>query len=358
MALWVDRYRPRELAKLDYHKTQAGHLINLCAQGDFPHLMFYGPSGAGKKTRIMCLLRELYGPGVERLRNEIMNFTTPSNKKVEIMTVSSNYHIEVNPSDAGIYDRVVITDMIKQIAQTQQIDPSGQREFKTIVLSEVDELTKDAQHALRRTMEKYVATCRLVLCVNSTSRVIPAVKSRCLGIRVSAPTGEEIVGILNNICKKEGLHIPSELATRITQKSDRNLRRAILMLEACKVQQYPFTVGQDVPEIDWQVFLRETANQIVQEQSPAKLEAVRERLYELLSQGVPSDVIFRGLVENLVKNCDMSLKTQTLNFASLYEHRMQQGSKHIFHLEAFVAQFMALYKKFLNQASVMDMDDF
>ncbi|KXJ79025.1 hypothetical protein RP20_CCG002710 [Aedes albopictus] len=358
MALWVDRYRPRELSKLDYHKTQAAHLTNLCAQGDFPHLMFYGPSGAGKKTRIMCLLRELYGSGVERLRNEVMNFTTPSNRKVEIMTVSSNYHIEVNPSDAGIYDRVVITDMIKQIAQTQQIDPSGQREFKTIVLSEVDELTKDAQHALRRTMEKYVATCRLVLCVNSTSRVIPAVKSRCLGIRVSAPSNEEIISILNTICKKEGLHIPSELATRIADKSERNLRRAILMLEACKVQQYPFTVNQEVPEIDWQVFLRETANQIVQEQSPQKLEAVRERLYELLSQGVPSDIIFRGLVENLVKNCDMSLKTQTLNFAGTYEHRMQQGSKHIFHLEAFVAQFMALYKKFLNQASVMDLDDF
>lgn len=66
--------------------------------GDFPHLLVYGPSGAGKKTRIMCLLRELYGAGVEKLRTEHMTFTTPSQKKLEITTIASNYHIEINPS--------------------------------------------------------------------------------------------------------------------------------------------------------------------------------------------------------------------------------------------------------------------
>ena len=51
--------------------------------------------GAGKKTRIGCVLRELYGAGSERLRLEHHNFTTPSKKKIEITTVASNYHIEV-----------------------------------------------------------------------------------------------------------------------------------------------------------------------------------------------------------------------------------------------------------------------
>lgn len=111
--------------------------------------------------------------------------------------IINSYLSTVNPSDAGIYDRIVISDVIKQIAQTNVIDATGQRDFRVIVLSEVDELTKDAQHALRRTMEKYVATCRLILCVNSTSRVIPAIKSRCLGIRVAAPSHDEIINVLN-----------------------------------------------------------------------------------------------------------------------------------------------------------------
>ena len=139
MALWLDKHRPKKLSKLDFHKRQAEHLerlvkvsnphkgrltyqnslifktsiYTLCfwfqtGSGDFPHLLVYGPPGAGKKTRVVALLRELYGAGSERLRIEHQNFETPSKKKLEIITVASNYHIEVNPSDVGIYDRVVI----------------------------------------------------------------------------------------------------------------------------------------------------------------------------------------------------------------------------------------------------------
>lgn len=347
--LWVDKYRPKELQKLDYHKEQAAHLKNLTQQGDFPHLLVYGPLGAGKKTRIMCLLRELYGSGVERLRMENMHFTTPSNKKLEIMTVSSNYHIEVNPSDVGIYDRVVVMDLIKTVAQTQQLDVNGQREFKVVVLTSVDELTKDAQHALRRTMEKYISNCRLILCANSTSRVIPAIRSRCLGIRVPAPTTRDIVSILQTVCKKEGLNLPSQLAERIAETSGRNLRRALLMCEACKVEKYPFTPDQTINEPDWEKFIRETAKLILREQSMEQIQRIRDKFYELIIHGIPSDLIMKVLVQELLKNLDDGgLKMEVVRLAAEYDHRMKQGNKPIVHFEAFAAKCMCVYQQYMK----------
>ncbi|KAG9351800.1 hypothetical protein AGOR_G00027050 [Albula goreensis] len=349
MSLWVDKYRPTSLGKLDFHKEQANQLKNLVQCGDFPHLLVYGPSGAGKKTRIMCLLRELYGPGVEKLRIEHQTITAPSKKKIEINTIASNYHLEVNASDAGNSDRVVIQELIKTVAQSQQIQSSTQRDFKVVLLTEVDRLTKDAQHALRRTMEKYMATCRLILCCNSTSKVIAPIRSRCLAVRVPLPNTEEVCSVLTGVCRKEGLLLPAELAKQIAEKSGRNLRKALLMCEACRVQQYPFSADQDIPDTDWEVYLRETANAIVSQQSPQRLLEVRARLYELLTHCIPPEIIIKGLVSELLSNCDGHLKPEVAQMAGYYEHRLHLGNKAIYHLEAFVAKFMAIYKKSMEE---------
>lgn len=355
MSLWADKYRPKTLNHLDYHKEQADQLKKLVNTGDFPHLLVYGPPGAGKKTRVMCILRELYGSGVEKLRIEREEFETPSKKRIELSTVASNFHIEVNPSDAGIYDRVIIQELIKTVAQTNQLDSQTQKSFKIVVLTEVDKLTKDAQHALRRTMEKYMSTCRLILCCNSTSKVIPAVRSRCLCIRVPAPSIEQIANILKTTCKQEGLQISNELCQRISVKSNRNLRRALLMIETAHVAQYPFTNDQEINEPDWEVYLRETARMIAQQQQVEKIIQVRERLYELLCHCIPPDVIFKGLLKELLSICDGQMKRDVVELAANLEHKMNLGDKQIFYLEAFVIKYMQLYKKWMdsNLASLM-----
>ena len=65
-------------------------------------------------------------------------------------------------------------------------------DYKVVVLVEVDKLSRQAQAALRRTMEKYSASCRLILCCNNQSKVIDPVRSRCLGIRVPAPSHDDV----------------------------------------------------------------------------------------------------------------------------------------------------------------------
>ena len=94
--LWVDNFRPNTLEKLDYNQPLTEQLKKLvidfalflhqivsylffillfsfrqsreqASSGDFPHLLVYGPSGAGKKTRVSAVLKELYGPGVEKV---------------------------------------------------------------------------------------------------------------------------------------------------------------------------------------------------------------------------------------------------------------------------------------------------
>lgn len=125
----------------------------------------------------------------------------------------------MNPSDVGNSDRLVVQEVLKEIAQYHLADSNSKRQFKgkadrtarlplcyqrliawtwskcllaVVLLMEVDRLSKNAQHALRRTMEKYTATCRLVLCCNNPSKVIDPLRSRCLGIRVGAPTTDEV----------------------------------------------------------------------------------------------------------------------------------------------------------------------
>lgn len=104
-------------------------------------------------------MREIFGPGVERMKLEHRTFKTPTNKSIEVTTLGSNYHIECNPSDAGNNDKFIIQEIIKEIAshgslQAASAGGGGGRAFKVVVLTEVDKLTKQAQASLRRTMEK------------------------------------------------------------------------------------------------------------------------------------------------------------------------------------------------------------
>jgi replication factor C subunit 3/5 len=227
--LWVDKYRPADLQSLDYHDEISRRLESLARNpATLPHLFFYGPSGAGKRTRINAFLGALFGPAAHNLKLHQRTFSTPTGRTVEIHMISSPHHMELSPGDAGTGDRFVIQDVLKEIASSKNIRSSvanmdhrmqqpiqtasgdaptspaarqagaggaagsAETEIKVVVLNQVDRLSRQAQAALRRTMEKHAVTCRLILCCDSPSKLIAPLRSRCLGVRVAAPTEDEV----------------------------------------------------------------------------------------------------------------------------------------------------------------------
>ncbi|GAA5868111.1 hypothetical protein JCM8547_003348 [Rhodosporidiobolus lusitaniae] len=359
-SLFVDRHRPKTLQDLCYHPELSNRLVAL-SKGDFPHTLFYGPSGAGKKTRIMATLRELFGPGVEKLRIEQRPFLTPTRRKLEVNIVQSNYHIEITPTDAGNYDRSVVQEVLKDIAQTQQVDLNAKKRFKVVVINEADGLSRDAQSALRRTMEKYTSSLRVILCANSTAKIIGPIRSRCLLLRVGAPTEEQIDRVLQRTAKAEDLTVPPHVSLLISRISSGNLRRAILSLEALATQDPSFksilprhsllTEGKQdpkdidqVPRPDWEKYAAQAAERILGQQTPERLLEVRGMFYELLVHCLPAKLILSTITKRLLDRVDESIKADVAYWASFYDHRLQQGNKHIFHLEAFAAKIMSLIK--------------
>ena len=93
---------------------------------------------------------------------------------------------------------------------------------------------------------------------------------------------------------------------------------------------------------DWENFIDHVAKLIIQEQTPDRLLLVRSKLYELLTNCIPPDVVLRTLVSVLLRRVDDQIKTEIVHWAAYYDHRMELGSKPIFHLEAFIAKFMAM----------------
>ena len=220
--------------------------------------------------------------------------------------------------------------------------------FKVLVLHEVDRLTRDAQAALRRTMERYAAGCRLVMTATSLSRVIDPLRSRCLCVRVPAPSVAELSSLLAGVAKKEGLALPPELADRVAAASGRSARRALLALEACRAAAYPFTPAQPVERPDWESYVSEIAAGTLADPSPKALYTARGQVYELLVNCIPPEVVLRSLSSEIgarlakaggAKGEGLAVKAAAA--AAKYDARLAAGSKPVFHIEAYLARVMA-----------------
>lgn len=72
-------------------------------------------------TRIRVLLATLFDDGIFKMKNEEKALQTPSGRRIEFSLHTSAHHLEISPSEAGIYDRIVIQETIKELAQYQRV---------------------------------------------------------------------------------------------------------------------------------------------------------------------------------------------------------------------------------------------
>lgn len=359
MSLWVDKYRPQTLENLSYHQSITDNLKALSKSGDFPHLLIYGPSGAGKKTRVYSTLQEIYGIQVTKLKIDVKTFTTASNRKLEFNVLSSPYHLEITPSDMGNNDRVVIQDLLKDVASVEHVDFTGKsssskHRFKIVIINEADSLSRDAQAALRRTMEKYSSNIRLILVCNSISNIIPPIKSRTLLVRIPSPSNEEVASILLNVAEAEEVKFSSvseaeiqAYLVRVSILANRNLRKALLSFETLCIQNETVQLNSalDSLTLDWELIIRRIAHEIKQNRNVATLAKIRVTFYELLAHCIPARIILKTLLFDIIGMVDPKVISKLVELGSIFDERLSLGQKSIFHLEGFVAKAMVVIEK-------------
>jgi replication factor C small subunit len=123
----------------------------------------------------------------------------------------------------------VVREDIKKFAR---VLPSGSAKFKLIILDEADQMTSEAQHALRRTMESYNEISRFILICNYSSKIISPIQSRCAIFRFKGLESKDVTSRLSQVAEAKKLTINDKALKALYESSEGDMRQAINALQA------------------------------------------------------------------------------------------------------------------------------
>lgn len=308
-SIWTEKYRPKNFSEIKGQSDIVAKAEAFVKQKNMPHLLFSGPAGVGKSTLALVIGRQLFGESFHT------NF------------------IELNASDERGID--IVRSKVKDFARTRSI---GDVPFKIIFLDECDALTKEAQQALRRTMENFTQTCRFILSCNFSSKIIDPIQSRCAVFRFKPLNELEIYEIIDNISKREGLKLDKQAKKALYEISGGDCRRVENILQSCAVLSDKITTA----EIYSMASYAEPADvkKILELALKNKFMESRKLLLDvMLKFGLSgTDMIHQIQKQILALDIADRKKMVLIDKCAETEFRMTEGSDEYLQLEALLSQ--------------------
>jgi len=309
--MWTEKYRPRTLDEIVNQEEIVSRLKSFVKAKNVPHCIFAGPPGTGKTTAALCLAHDLYG---ENYREYVM---------------------ELNASDErGIN---VIRETVKTFARSR---PIGEVSFKILILDEADNMTDDAQQALRRTMERYTETARFILVANYSSKIIEPIQSRCAPFRFTPLPRDAIIKRIEYICEKEHVTILDDGIEAILDLSEGDLRKTLNILQTAA------SVGKPIDA--------EIVYSVVGKANPYSIRdmiftalngdfiSARSKLREMLRKyGLSGmDIVRQIHSEIFMLDIPDKWKVKLADITGEIDYRLVQGANEEIQLSALLAKFV------------------
>jgi len=309
-AIWIEKYRPGTFTEIKGQDDIKKKVQAFIKQGNMPHLMFSGPAGTGKSTMAIVVAKKMFG------ENWRQNF------------------LELNASDERGID--VVRHKVKDFARTRAL---GNVPFKIIFLDESDALTKEAQQALRRTMENYTTTCRFILSNNYSSKIIDPIQSRCTLFRFRPLEKKDVLAIIENIEGKEKLKIDSKAKEALFEISEGDCRKLENILQSCAALDEKITeeLVFSMASIAKPAEVKDILELAVKNRF---IDARNKLLDIMLKYGLSGQDIIKQIQKQILDlNIDDRMKVHMIDKCGEIEFRMTEGSDEYLQLEALLANF-------------------
>lgn len=315
--IWNEKYRPTKLSDIVGQDANIKKIESFVRHKQLPHLIFAGPAGTGKTTTAICIAMELFGEDWKE------NF------------------LELNASNERGID--VIRENVKDFARIMPSNPLG---FKIIFLDEADQLTPEAQAALRRTMEIYSSTTRFIFSCNYSSQIIPPIQSRTVVMRFKPIKPEFMAARINVIAEAEGFELSEDALDSITEFSEGDLRKALNILQTLKASGE--LTAAKIYEISGLANQKEFKS-LISKAIAGLFEDAREVLDTMMVEnGLSGMDIIRGLHSYVRKETLLAPKQKIQAIMALgeAEFRIVEGSSDLIQLDALLAKLAYIGQEF------------